>query len=328
MQTPLTIAMYHYVRPLRGSKYPGIKGLEVDLFERQIRYFKRLYSLVSVEDVLDSLEGKATLPKNAMLLTFDDGYIDHYEHAFPILAKYGIRGAFYPPAQSVTEHRLLAPNKVHFILAASNDQDALVKRLFELLDEHREQFGLKPNEWYFAKLAKPNRFDTAEVIFIKRLLQVELPPEVRGLIADILFEEIVGVDEETFARALYMNEDQLREMLAAGQHIGVHGYRHDWLGSLTPEEQALEIDRSLKFLLGLGVPEETWTICYPYGDYNDSLLGILAERGCRLGMTSHFRIADLAQDHPLTLPRLDTNDFPREADAAPNALYEQLQINE
>ena len=67
---------------------------------------------------------------------------------------------------------------------------------------------------------------------------------------------------------------------------------------------------SLEFLRGLGVAMESWTACYPYGGYNDSLLDLLRARRCRLGLGVDPRVADLGADERLALPRVDTNDLP------------------
>lgn len=77
--TELTIVMYHYVRPIVGSKYPGIKGLEVEAFKRQLDFLEEHYSIVSSEQVLDAISKNSLLPSNACWLTFDDGYKDHYK---------------------------------------------------------------------------------------------------------------------------------------------------------------------------------------------------------------------------------------------------------
>jgi hypothetical protein len=74
--------------------------------------------------------------------------------------------------------------------------------------------------------------------------------------------------------------------------------------------QAEEVDQSLAFLRRFSAPPDNWTICYPYGGFNDSLLHIVSSRHCSLGFTVEPRIADLSTDHPLALPRVDTNDLP------------------
>jgi peptidoglycan/xylan/chitin deacetylase (PgdA/CDA1 family) len=95
-----------------------------------------------------------------------------------------------------------------------------------------------------------------------------------------------------------------------GMHIGSHGHMHAWLNHLSPEAQAVEIDRSLDFLQKLGVGRDKWTMCYPYGGFNDSLLQVVQSRRCALGFSIVARVADLDTDDRLTLPRVDTNDLP------------------
>ena len=44
----LTVVMYHYVRDLKNSKYPALKGLDVQLFEEQILYLKKYYHVIII----------------------------------------------------------------------------------------------------------------------------------------------------------------------------------------------------------------------------------------------------------------------------------------
>jgi peptidoglycan/xylan/chitin deacetylase (PgdA/CDA1 family) len=148
------------------------------------------------------------------------------------------------------------------------------------------------------------------VSLVKRLLQRELPEPVRAEIVRRLFARYVTADEAAFACELYMSVEQIACLRRHGMHIGSHGYAHSWLNHLSPDAQAAEVDRSLEFLRMLGVGREQWSMCYPYGGFNDSLLQILGDRQCRLGFSVEPRIADLNVDHPLVLPRLDTNDLP------------------
>jgi len=101
-------------------------------------------------------------------------------------------------------------------------------------------------------------------------------------------------------------------------YIGSHGFDHYWLDTLSPESQQKEVDLALDFLAWIGCDTERWIMCYPNGSYNDSLLDILADYGCVLGLTTAMGIADLDAHNPLTLPRLNTNDLPKRANEAPN----------
>jgi peptidoglycan/xylan/chitin deacetylase (PgdA/CDA1 family) len=315
----VTVVMYHFVRDLRHSKYPDIKGLSIEGFRGQIEYVRRHYSVIGVTDLLAALGSPdQPLPPRALLLTFDDGYRDHFDNVLPVLAENGLTGCFFPPAKAVTEHEVLDVNKIHFILAVVPDKTRIVSSLFALLDEARGEYPLRDREDYCRQLAHPGRFDTAEVILIKRLLQRELPEVVRKRITGELFKQYVTEDEAAFSEELYLGISELRAMREAGMWIGSHGYDHYWLDTLDKQSQEREIDLSLAFLRSVGSDIGRWVIGYPYGAYNDSLLSILRGRDCKAGFTTEVCIADLDRDDPLTLPRLDTNDLPKRGDAAPN----------
>lgn len=313
--------MYHYVRNLKESRYPNIKGLEFNLFKEQIFFFQKHYNFVTMEMVIDALENNTELPPKALLLTFDDAYAEHFNLVFPFLNHKKIQGSFYVPVQTIQENLVLDVNKIHFILASSNNTDALLERTFSLLDNYRQTYNLDTNENYFKKLAVESRLDTKEVIFFKRLLQKELPLELRASILKILFEETVNIEETVFSKELYLNEDQLKCMIDNGMHIGHHGFNHRWLNSLKPEEQEIEIIQGLNFLEKIGVDVKNWTMCYPYGGYDMGLIKLLVKYKCKLGLTTNVDVAILEKSNCYELPRLDTNDFPKSQNAKNNNWY-------
>jgi peptidoglycan/xylan/chitin deacetylase (PgdA/CDA1 family) len=311
MNRTVTIVMYHYVRDLERSRFPAIKGLSVERFRRQLDYIQVRYTPIAVEDLLEAVSSPGKdLPPNPILLTFDDGYSDHFATVFPLLHARGIPGCFFPPAQAILEHKVLDVNKIQFVLAVVPDAAALLDQVFSSLDELRSEHPLKTREDYLLAMTEEHRYDTREVTVLKRLLQRELPAPVRAEIVQRLFAAHVTADEAAFACELYMSVDQIDCMRSHGMHIGSHGYSHVWLDHVSAETQSVEIDRSLEFLQKIGVARDDWTMCYPYGGFNDSLLQILRARQCRLGFTVAARIADLDVDDRLTLPRLDTNDLP------------------
>jgi peptidoglycan/xylan/chitin deacetylase (PgdA/CDA1 family) len=316
---PLTIVMYHYVRELKHSRFPDIKGLTVQQFRGQVEYMQRFYTFVTVEQVLAYLKNKGGgLPKNAAMLTFDDGYIDHFTNVFPILDEKGIQGCFFPIGKAVSEHRVLDVNKIHFVLASVSDKMEIVRQIWSLFDELRPDYELESNEYYYQKYALATRYDPPEVVFIKKLLQRGLAEGPRTEITDRLFGEYVGLDEAAFAKELYMNADQIRCMAKAGMYISSHGYEHRWLDTVPPEEQQTEIESSLRFLRALGCNLQQWSFNYPYGAHNESLVSALRASGAGLGFTTKVGIADLDSEDPLLLSRLNTNDLPKDNNADAN----------
>lgn len=326
MSSKLTVVMYHYVRDLQHSRYPAIKGLDSRLFVEQVEYLRRHYVPVTMEEVIAASRGEGGgLPEKAVLLTFDDGYVDHFTTVFPILKNRGIQGSFFAPIKALTENKVLDVNKIHFILASGRSTAEIIAALRPMVEAYRAEYDLESFDAYYARLAVANRFDTAETIFIKRLLQVELPLAVRRPVVDRLFESLVGMDEGTFSRELYMTREQMQCMVESGMHIGSHGYDHFWLNSLSRAEQEQEISRSVSFIRDIygSRYRGDWTICYPYGAYNEDTLSLLSAYGCAAGFTTAVRIADLSVDSVYTLPRIDTNDVPKERTAQTNDWYER-----
>lgn len=85
------ILMYHHIRPTPISNGSVSLALNVTpkQLEDQLIYLKNNgYTTITFDELEDALTKKTTLPKKPIILTFDDGYRDFYENAFPILKKY------------------------------------------------------------------------------------------------------------------------------------------------------------------------------------------------------------------------------------------------
>ncbi len=317
------MVMYHYVRPIEGSRYPGIKGLETRAFEGQLDYLESRYRPVHPAQVMACLREGRPLPERAALLTFDDGYKDHVRHVYPALKARGMSGVFFPPTSATRDRELLDVNRIHFILASVADMKGLVKEMEDAVLEAKGEFELDTLEDYRKLHRVANRFDNADVIYFKRLLQHALPEALRTRISVRLFANHVSRDEKSFGDELYASGEDLREMADGGMEIGSHGHRHYWLARLDAASQAADIDSSLAYLDSLGLAKRDFWFCYPYGSYNDDSLAALKERNCGAAVTTAVELAECVPGKALELPRLDTNDLPTKRDAAPSAWTEK-----
>ena len=303
----VTTVMYHYVREIKRSQYPGIKGLEFEGFKRQLDYLENNYNIVSAEDLIEfSVSGK-TLPSNACYLTFDDGYKDHVDFVLPELLERNLQGSFFIPVKPVVERVMLDVNSIHFILATCPNHEVLVSELDSLCRSFSVSNDVLKKYW--RTYAKATRFDVKEVIYIKNMLQHLLPEKIRNKITQVLFERYVGESANSFADQLYLSVDEAKELVNAGMYVGSHGNEHTWLNKGTVEQQVSEIDLSLEFLKEIGAPTDSWIMCYPYGEYNDDTLSLLRSRKCALGLTTKVGFSELGSSGLLELARFDTNDF-------------------
>ncbi|SHK76490.1 polysaccharide deacetylase family protein [Desulforamulus aeronauticus] len=97
----IPILMYHKVNP---DPRTGGLGLRVppDKFEWQMKYLKRNgYETISLTDVLDHFEQGKHLPDKPIVITFDDGYKDNHDFAYPIMKKYGYTGTVFVVTQAI-----------------------------------------------------------------------------------------------------------------------------------------------------------------------------------------------------------------------------------
>ena len=318
MNDEVTVVMYHYVRDLKNSRYPNIKGLDIDKFKRQIKYFKENYNFIRMEDLIEYYKSpnKKSLPDKSILLTFDDGYKDHYTYVLPVLLENNIQGSFYIPTKCFQDKKVLDVNKIHFILESCiGKEEKILTEIKEYLEINKDsRISLLYNE-YFREYAIASRFDKKEIIFIKRMLQVVLPEDYREKLVDLLFKKyvcLIGdkiISERAFWEELYLTPDQIRLMEKLGMHIGFHSHNHVWLNSLSKEEQESQIKSSINYFKEIGINTEKMTISYPYGGYNEDTIELMKKYKISLGFTTEVKKVDLKISDCLKLPRMDTNDF-------------------
>jgi len=303
------IVTYHYVRPIKKSKFPNFKGLELDHFSKQITYFRKNYNFITAKQLINSIYYAESLPPNPLLLTFDDGLKEHYQHVFPILKKLNIQGLFFVSGLPIKSKTILDVHKIHFILAKCSNETKLVDDIFYLINGYSKEYKLKRPEIYFTELATANKFDTKEVIFIKRVLQKSLPTEIRTKIVDHLFRKYVKLDENKISEQFYLSIEDMKEMREEGMYLGSHGFTHRWLTHLNKKELDIEIKNSRRFFTKINGKKQDMLICYPYGDYNAIVISKLKKNGFKGGFTIKTGNAILKRTQAFELKRYDTNDF-------------------
>ncbi len=106
------VLMYHRVCPLSATEARNELTRDLTVlpedFEQQVRYLaENGFALLSVYDVQRALLEGGSLPEKAVALTFDDGYRDNFEHAFPILRKYGASATIFLVKNTVDDARHL-----------------------------------------------------------------------------------------------------------------------------------------------------------------------------------------------------------------------------
>jgi peptidoglycan/xylan/chitin deacetylase (PgdA/CDA1 family) len=312
-----TIVMYHRVLPPRTGSLARLNALDLAAFRQQLAYIRRHYTPVSIDDLLGAADGAAPLPSRPIVLTFDDGYRDHHQHVLPLLAALSMPAAFFPVSSSMLDRHVLDVNKIQYILAMSDEVEPLVDAIDAAIEYERRESGSPSPADYRTRWWKPSRWDPAPVVYVKRLLQHALPESVRQPLTDTLFHDIVSADEAAFADDLYMTAADARELRAAGMTVGAHGDRHLRLPTLSRDDQAREIDGALRVLDAVGASRQRFAYSYANGEHDNDSVDLLRIRRCGAAFTTRPDLARVIDDM-LTLPRIDANDLPTQADSPPN----------
>jgi peptidoglycan/xylan/chitin deacetylase (PgdA/CDA1 family) len=306
-KSTICMVMYHYVRPVKNSKHPKLKALELTEFRNQIKWFKKNYDIINFDDLTEILNKKKIFGKKKLILTFDDGYKDHYKYVLPELKKNKITGFFYPPSKVVENKIVLDVNKIHFILEKEEERKKILDDINFLLKKYKQKniFDMNIN----INLLK-SRYDDLETSLVKKLLQFLLPEKVRHKILNDLVEKYLNLSVRDFSKKLYINSKELVEMYKEGMHIGSHGEFHVRWGILSKKKQLQEINNSIKFFKKLDFDIKKLSVCYPYGSYNKDTLKIIKQAGFNFGLTTDVGIiSNKNLKNKFVFPRLNANDF-------------------
>ena len=124
-----------------------------------MKFVRDNFDVISFRDLAICEERQCPWPKRGLIITFDDGYRDHYENVFPALRNRSWQGTFFPPLDAIRNRSLLDVNMIHFILASAPDPQAIIAEIRRFAEERGDRaFERYWNEW--AKPAPNLRFST------------------------------------------------------------------------------------------------------------------------------------------------------------------------
>jgi peptidoglycan/xylan/chitin deacetylase (PgdA/CDA1 family) len=178
------------------------------------------------------------------LITFDDGYLDNYEIAFPILRSHGAQGVFFLATSMVGSCHIPWWDHIAYLVKTARMRQFSLRYPADLI-VNLDESGLAESLRSILRLYKrPENSDPAR--FIR-----ELAEESEG-------EEPPG----TLRR--FLNWDEAREMSRGGMAIGSHTHSHHVLSQLEPDRQYEELSKS-KAILKENLGVEADVLAYPVG---------------------------------------------------------------
>ena len=267
----VSILTYHHVAA-EDSAYPydpGVADASPQQFRRQMEMLARHGTPIGIDELVRALEG-AKLPKNPIMVTFDDGYRSCHDVTLPILRAVGIRATFFVATGYINERKLYWWERIAICLSQARVASATIMYPKHLVIAPRDP--------------KAQRTLT------------DLIKDTPGLDLDRFLDELCaafGIEwtaelETTHANNLIMSWDQVRALSRAGMDVESHTRWHRVLQTLDDDALASELAGSRADLeTQLGRPIRA--VAYPVGRriaHVTRIRDAVVAAGYRLGLTN------------------------------------------
>jgi peptidoglycan/xylan/chitin deacetylase (PgdA/CDA1 family) len=265
----LTVVMFHRtLRPddPRWRSCDPDYTLGEDLFADSLEFFKRHYRVISLDDVLRARRNGTGLPPRALLITFDDGWLDNVDYAMPALQRAGLPAVMFVAADAVGarqpfyQERVIAAWRLGKLTA-----DALAVTVVEHGGEHPGRDGIDALRQLIAQL------------------ETMTPAQRRAILerhADVLDDGLRHM----------IDVADLARLRAGGVELGLHGKSH--VPMLHAEDLDAELGGARAAMAAmLGAPEALAspacaTMSFPHGVFDDAIAARARAAGYELLFTS------------------------------------------
>jgi peptidoglycan/xylan/chitin deacetylase (PgdA/CDA1 family) len=254
MRSKITILMYHRVledEACTDYPFPSLV-MPRSLFEAQVDWLAKHARVLPVSDALSQAHGGSPGAKPLVCFTFDDGYVDNFEIAAPVLEARGLRGTFFITAGAVE-----AREPLWYDLAAAT---------WSLLGDRnvRRRVGQSTG-------TQVPDFPTREAWteWLK-----SLPDDQRNRIVTVLKHEA----KDNALSCELMTASQVRHLAEQGHEVGSHTLWHPILPSMAEDECRKEIEGARQ-LLQKWTKREVTGFCYPNGDFDSIVIRLIDEAG-------------------------------------------------
>jgi peptidoglycan/xylan/chitin deacetylase (PgdA/CDA1 family) len=212
------------------------KHLLISKFEDFLKHLKRHYQIISLDDLIKNRQHNTPLPRRAVVLTFDDGFLSNYTLAFPLLKRYEASATIYLATEFVDEGKPIWTDRMDYAFYMA---------------------GLSASELRAAKS------------HLKKLPQEQIESAVNAWESQLHVETLDCRHDSTPPIYASLSWDHIREMKASGLvTFGAHTHSHKILGRCNLDVVRAELALS-KSIIEDRLGQSCDHFCYPNGRYGD-----------------------------------------------------------
>lgn len=263
----MKIIGYHYIRNFSNQyKNPnGIRFIHINNFCNQLNFFKQKFYLPTIEEFFLFKKGIINLPKDSIVLSFDDGLTDHYKYVFSELMDRKMWGIFFVPSRPYIENKHIGTFALHHLLGKVETRK-LIHKIELIIKNSNQKFEINLN--YLNKQIINLKTEESRVLFLKKLINSKNYFKNENL-KDILIDQLIEKYIPQFdLYDVYLKPKEIYEMANSGMIIGAHSITHNYMSDLNENEQFKEIGDSFKILNSITGKLKFRLFGYPYGKLN------------------------------------------------------------
>lgn len=292
-QHRIIILGYHrVVKDFSSSSFLSIPSMLIsaNTFRCHLNLICHRFDCISLDEALEVIAGHRTLKRDAVVLTFDDGYQDFYDVAYPILRTYKLPATLFVPTSMIGEKSPLIHDQLYYLILemtrCNHSITALLKEL-NLLEPlpliSKALSGQKP-DYYTAMRAL-----------------LDLPQRQVDKLIKAMKDKLNFLDSNFPTEYQLLSWPSLLEMANTGITIGAHTRMHTLLTEESKDVVEAEIIGS-KAELELKLGKVVRHFAYPDGRYNHQIAELVRNAGFQSACTVEDR-PNMLLENPYQLKR-------------------------
>ena len=245
---------------------PCVYSCDESKFEQHVKFIQQNFRIVSIKEVCNIIENNVEITEHLALITFDDGYIDNYQLAYPILKKYNISATFF----------------ITTSLTGGLDIPWWDEMAWHIKQLPKMDLRLQGWPKHVSINKSVSKKDIRQVLrYVKQSHQ-----KVEQQLNELRLISKLEYDEDNKSR-LFMSWSELDEMQQNGMEIGAHSHSHEIFSKLEESELQYELSHS-KALIEKNLNTKVRALSYPVGNmdtYDKNMFDEISQQGYKLAFT-------------------------------------------
>jgi peptidoglycan/xylan/chitin deacetylase (PgdA/CDA1 family) len=261
--------MYHYIGPAHKILLESLNSLE---FERQIKYLVNTFHIIHLDELVNAFLNDRKLPQPVAVITFDDGYQDLFQHAYPVLRKYKVPATIFLATGAINANTPFWWDKLEYSILNTCTEQLTLPRISQPV---LKEISLRSYEDRINAILELNRY-----------LKTCPESEKKGVFQQL--DEQTKIDNSNFLQTPALTWDQIRAMSKHNIKFGAHTVSHCIL-TRVPLTQAENEIRESQRDIERHLEQPVTTFAYPNGlaeDFNTDIKTILQDCGFLCAVTA------------------------------------------